>query len=97
GRAPGAERPGQRALHRIACDLAERGDDGEGNPERGDGEHGMTGWQGGQGGGRRQRGQRGRRMTGLRARRKMDSRPCERGTTVSLWHQPGYISSATTM
>ena len=40
GRAPGAERPRQRPLHRIARDLAERSDDGEGNPERGDGEHG---------------------------------------------------------
>ena len=40
GRAPGAERPGQRPLHRIARDLAERRDDGEGNPERGEREHG---------------------------------------------------------
>ena len=39
GRAPGAERPRQRSLHRIARDLAERSNDGEGNPERGDGEH----------------------------------------------------------
>ena len=40
GRAPGPERPRQRPLHRIAGDLAQRSDDGEGNPERGDGEHG---------------------------------------------------------
>ena len=40
GRAPGAERPRQRPLHRIARDLAERSGDGEGNPERGDAEHG---------------------------------------------------------
>ncbi len=39
GRAPGTERPRQRPLHRIARDLAERSDDGEGNPERGDAEH----------------------------------------------------------
>ena len=40
GRAPGAERRRQRPLHRVTRDLAERSNDGEGNPERGDGEHG---------------------------------------------------------
>src|ERR1700676_5515320 len=40
GGAPGAERPGQLPLHRIARDLAQRSRDGKGNPERGDGEHG---------------------------------------------------------
>src|SRR6266702_5126781 len=40
GRAPGAEWPRQRPLHRIARDLAKRSDEGEGNPERGDGKHG---------------------------------------------------------
>src|SRR5205823_11119136 len=39
GRAPNAERTGQLSLHRVARDLAERGRDGEGDPERGDGEH----------------------------------------------------------
>ena len=40
GRAPGPERTRQRPLHRIAGDLPERSNDGEGNAERGDGEHG---------------------------------------------------------
>src|SRR5258708_39554779 len=40
GRAPGAERPRQLPLHRIARDLPQRSNDGEGNPERGDGKHG---------------------------------------------------------
>ena len=40
GGAPGAERPGQLPLHRVARDLAERSDDGKGNPERGDADHG---------------------------------------------------------
>jgi len=39
GGAPGAERTRQLPLHRIARDLPEGGDDGERNPERGDGEH----------------------------------------------------------
>ena len=43
GRAPGAERLGERTLHGVARDLAERGDDREGNPERGGGEHGGPG------------------------------------------------------
>src|SRR6185436_12488500 len=44
GRPPGPERPRQRTLHRIAGNLAQRSNDGEGNPERGDGEHlGKTG------------------------------------------------------
>jgi hypothetical protein len=42
GGTPGAERPGQLPLHRIARDLPERGGDGEGNPERGEGEHGIA-------------------------------------------------------
>ena len=40
GRAPGTERPGQRALHRIAPTWPSAADNGEGNPERRDGEHG---------------------------------------------------------
>src|SRR6266513_3922890 len=47
GRAPNAKRTGQLSLHRVARDLAERGRDGEGDPERGDGEHvgeSLTGW-----------------------------------------------------
>ena len=40
GGAPGPQRPGQAALHRIAPHLRQRGGDGEGNPERGEGEHG---------------------------------------------------------
>ena len=40
GGAPGAERPGQLPLHRVARDLADRRDDGKGNPERGDADHG---------------------------------------------------------
>jgi hypothetical protein len=39
GRTPGAERSGQLPLHGIARDLAHRGGDREGNPERGNGEH----------------------------------------------------------
>jgi hypothetical protein len=39
GRAPGAERSGQRPLHRVARDLSERSRDSEGYPERGDDEH----------------------------------------------------------
>ena len=40
GGAPGAERPRQLPLHRVARDLPERRDDGKGNPERGDADHG---------------------------------------------------------
>ena len=70
GGAPGAERPGQLPLHRVARDLPERGDDGKGNPERGDAEHGGDSV-GGRGmashrAGRGWRGQPERIMTGLR-------------------------------
>ena len=56
----------ERRVPGLSRDLAERSDDGEGNPERGDGEHGKDRLAMPHRAGHAGCGQRGRRMTGLR-------------------------------